>query len=133
MLTYNFHNQLKIVQISCQVIHSKKKNGDKRNESLIVKGQTKSKWFFQADLSSKNERMNSILLLWDLFLFIFWRKLKAPKRHFEIKWPLSCYFLLYWKRKCIKKYKITFCGWTKTNKEKKSLKNIQLWCLSKVL
>ena len=24
----------------------------------------------------------------DLFLFIFWKNLKAPKRHFEIKWPL---------------------------------------------
>ena len=24
----------------------------------------------------------------DLFSFVFWRKLKASKRHFEIKWPL---------------------------------------------
>ena len=55
-----------------------------------VKGQTKSKWFFQADVSSpKNKQRNSILLLWDLFLFGFWRKLKTPNRHFEIKWPLE--------------------------------------------
>ena len=24
----------------------------------------------------------------DLFSFVFWRKLKTPKRHFEINWPL---------------------------------------------
>ena len=24
----------------------------------------------------------------DLFLFVFWRKLKTPKRYFEINWPL---------------------------------------------
>ena len=24
----------------------------------------------------------------DLFLFVFWRKSKKPKRHFEINWPL---------------------------------------------
>ena len=32
-------------------------------------------------------RRNSILLLWDLFSFNFWRKLKTLKRHFEINWP----------------------------------------------
>ena len=36
----------------------------------------------------KNKWTNSILLLWDLFLFVFWRKLKTSKRHFEINWPL---------------------------------------------
>ena len=25
----------------------------------------------------------------DLFSFVFWRKLKTPKRHFEINWPLA--------------------------------------------
>ena len=25
----------------------------------------------------------------DLFSFIFWKKLKTPKRHFEINWPLA--------------------------------------------
>ena len=37
----------------------------------------------------KNERMNLPLLLWDVFLFIFWKKLKSTKRHFEINWPLK--------------------------------------------
>ena len=37
----------------------------------------------------KNERTNSLLLLWDLFSFVFWRKLKTSKRHFEINWPLA--------------------------------------------
>ena len=37
----------------------------------------------------KNERMNSFLLLCNLFLFVFWKKLKTLKRHFEINWPLK--------------------------------------------
>ena len=55
----------------------------------FVKGQTKSKWFSQANVFSKNERTNSILLLWDLFSFVFWRKSTSPKNHFEINWPLA--------------------------------------------
>ena len=27
----------------------------------------------------------------DLFSFVFWEKLKTPKRHFEINWPLTKY------------------------------------------
>ena len=45
--------------------------------------------FFKPTFPPKNGRTNSILLLWDLFLFGFWRKLKTPNRHFEIKWPLE--------------------------------------------
>ena len=37
----------------------------------------------------KNEQTNSALLLVDLFLFIFWKKVKTPRRHFEINWPLT--------------------------------------------
>ena len=53
---------------------------------------TKSKWFFQANVSSK-EGTNEFYFTTmkpqaDLFLFCFWRKLKTPKRHFEINWPL---------------------------------------------
>ena len=60
---------------------------------MITKGQTKSKQFFQADVSSK-KRTNKFYFTTmkpqvDLFLFIFWRKLKTPKRHFEINWPLT--------------------------------------------
>ena len=33
--------------------------------------------------------MNSTLLQWDLFLFVFWRKSMTPKKHFEINWPLK--------------------------------------------
>ena len=44
--------------------------------------------FFQVDVSSK-KRTNKFYFttmkpLVHLFSFIFWRKLKAPKRHFEI-------------------------------------------------
>ena len=55
---------------------------------LFAKGQTNSKWFFKPTFLPKNERTNSILLLVDLFSFVFWKKVKTPKRHFEINWPL---------------------------------------------
>ena len=32
----------------------------------------------------KNQRTNSTLLLVKLFSFVFWKKVKTPKRHFEI-------------------------------------------------
>ena len=57
-----------------------------------AKGQKKSKWFFQVDVSSK-KRTNEFYFTtmkpqFDLFSFVFWMKLKTPKRHFEINWPL---------------------------------------------
>ena len=58
----------------------------------LSKGQRNSSWFFQADVSSK-KRMSEFYFITktpqvDLFLFVFWRKLKISKRHFEINWPL---------------------------------------------
>ena len=32
----------------------------------------------------KNEQMNSFLLVCDVFLFVFLKKLRTPQRHFEI-------------------------------------------------
>ena len=54
----------------------------------LTKGQTKSKRFFQANVSSK-KRTNKFYFTTmkpkvNLFSFIFWRKLKTSKRHFEI-------------------------------------------------
>ena len=46
--------------------------------------------FFKPMFLPKNERTNSTLLLLDLFSFVFWKKVKTPKRHFEINWPLGC-------------------------------------------
>ena len=52
-----------------------------------AKGQLISKGLFGI-LNPKNERKKSDLSTMipqvDLFSFIFWRKLKTPKRHFEI-------------------------------------------------
>ena len=39
---------------------------EKKTCKTCSKGQIKSKWFFQADVSSKKERINSTLLLWNL-------------------------------------------------------------------
>ena len=48
----------------------------------------KWKWFFQADVSSKNRTnefdFTTMIPQVDLFSFIFWKKFKTPKRHFEI-------------------------------------------------
>ena len=54
------------------------------------KGQTKSKQFFQAVVSSKkwtNEfYFTTMKPQVDMFSFVFWRKLKTPKIRFEINW-----------------------------------------------
>ena len=57
-----------------------------------AKGQKKSKQFFQAGNSSK-KRTNEFYFITtkpqvNLSTFVFWRKLKTPKRLFEINWPL---------------------------------------------
>ena len=53
------------------------------------KRQTKSEQFFQANVSSKKQTNEFYFTTMkpqvDLFLLVFWKKLKAPKRHFEIK------------------------------------------------
>ena len=59
---------------------------------ILNKGQNKSKWFFQAYFSSK-KRTNEFYFTTmkpqaDLFSFVYWRKLKTPKRHIEINCPL---------------------------------------------
>ena len=54
------------------------------------KGQLISKANCQAvNSSKKTEKMNSFLLLCDVFSFVFWKKLKTPKKPFEIIWPLK--------------------------------------------
>ena len=48
--------------------------------------------FLNPTFLPKNERTNSTLLLWYLrltcFRSFFWKKLKTPKRNFEVNWPL---------------------------------------------
>ena len=46
--------------------------------------------FIKPTFLPKNEWKNLTLLLVDLFSFGFWKKVKIPKRHFEINWPLRC-------------------------------------------
>ena len=53
-----------------------------------AKGQTKSKRFFQVDVSLKKPTKEFYFTIMkpqvDSFSFVFWRKLKTRKRHFEI-------------------------------------------------
>ena len=67
--------------------------------------------FFKPTFLPNNERTNSILLLVDLFSFIFWKKVKTQKIHFEINWPLvfpikpisNFYFLFFIAVTCIQR------------------------------
>ena len=59
----------------------------------LVKGQLISKGLFGI-LNSSKKRMKKFDLTTmipqvDLFLFVFWKNLKTPKRHLEINWPLA--------------------------------------------
>ena len=45
--------------------------------------------FFKQTFLPKNERMNSTSQFCYLFLFVFWKKMKMPKKHFEINWSLG--------------------------------------------
>ena len=62
---------------------------DPRNHfeiNLPLKG---SQDFWVHRFPPKNERMNSFLLLCDMFSFVFWRKSTTPKNRFKINWPLK--------------------------------------------
>ena len=48
---------------------------------------------FLADISSEKFDFTTMIPQVDLFSFVFWRKLKTPKIHFEINWPLPLYFI----------------------------------------
>ena len=56
--------------------------------SILLKVRQMQKDFFKPTFLPKNKWTNSTLLLVDLFSFIVWKKVKTPKRHFEINWPL---------------------------------------------
>ena len=51
-----------------------------------------SKRFLMSSISSKKRtkefNFTTMIPQVDLFSFVFWRKLKTPKNHFEIIWPL---------------------------------------------
>ena len=53
-------------------------------ESLIqlLKDRQSRNYFFKPKFLPKNG--------WTCFRSFFWKKLKTPKRHCEIKWPLAC-------------------------------------------
>ena len=55
----------------------------KKIKSLLKFRQIRN-YFFKPTILPKNEQTNSTLLLVDLFSFVFWKKVKTPKRYFEI-------------------------------------------------
>ena len=50
----------------------------------FVRHITKGQIIWKANCQAENEQTNSFLLLCDVFLFVFWKRLKRHKRHFEI-------------------------------------------------
>lgn len=76
------------------------RNNDRIMENMDMdKGLTVPKWalikvrqirndFFKPTFLPKNEQTNSTLLLVNLILFDFWKKVKTPKGHFKINWSL---------------------------------------------
>ena len=60
---------------------------------IFIKKCSNSKWFFQADVSSKKWTNKFYFATTkpqvDLFLLVFWKNLKTPKRHFKINWHLE--------------------------------------------
>ena len=61
-----------------------------------TKVQTNSKWFCQADVSSKNQWTNSTLLLVDLFSFVFWKKVVSKKTFRNQLTSKKLDFLTFW-------------------------------------
>ena len=51
-------------------------------------GQTNSKWFFQANISSKKRTNKFDFTTCQLVSFVLWKNVTTPKRHFEINWLL---------------------------------------------
>ena len=47
-----------------------------------------SRCFFQ-EKRINEFNFTTMISQFDLFSFVFWKKLKTPKRHFEIIWPLA--------------------------------------------
>ena len=45
--------------------------------------------FFKPTFLPKTEQTNSTLILVDLLSFVFWKKVKAQNRHYEINCPLG--------------------------------------------
>ena len=78
-------NKLMLTQNFGMVFKTKLKVRQSRND------------FFKPTFPPKNEKNKFYFTTMkpqvDLFSFIFWRKLKTPKRHFEINWPLKVIFI----------------------------------------
>ena len=75
--------------------------------------QSRNNFFEPTSLPKKQtNKFNLMRPQVDLFSFVFWKKLKTSKRHFEIKWPLDqnycCHFTM---RDPVSKWKLwmLFC------------------------
>ena len=81
--------------------------------------------------------MNSFLLVWDVFSFVFWENPRPGKKRFEIIWPLVIqliltylYMLTRWSRKLMTNFCQIF--WN-SEKDWKILLSVVIQCLFTVL
>ena len=70
------------------VMTQRKHSSDTSHGVSTLKGQIISKWFLVSSISSKKRMkeldFTTMIPQVDLFSFVFWRKSKTPKNHFEI-------------------------------------------------
>ena len=82
----------RFIHLYCD-INDDTKHHNMEFSAWMTKGQKKSKWFYLANVSSKKRTNEFYFTIMkpqvDLISFVFWRKLKTPKKHFEIIWPLQ--------------------------------------------
>ena len=85
-----FQSKKRKLSVSCDFPENKQR---KYSELSFVKVRQSCNDFFQADLSFKKWMkkfdFTTMIHQVDLSSFVFWNKLKIPKRHFEINWPLQ--------------------------------------------
>ena len=55
-----------------------------KNVANIIKVSKFRKQIVKPKILPKNERMNSFLLVYDVFSFVFWENPRPEKKHFEI-------------------------------------------------
>ena len=65
-----------------------------KQKSYSAKGQLITKANFHAVNSSKKRTNEFVFTTMQCVFFVLWKKLKTPKRHFNINWPLSNIILI---------------------------------------
>ena len=92
MFFLNFQQWTILAWVKFRIFKEGHNNLTKQFWILLLKGRQSRIDFFKPTILQKKTNKRIQLYYYDtsgwLVLICFWKKLKAPKRHFEIKWPL---------------------------------------------